>query len=63
MIALSTLKKNSELYNKSESSSFTESVHKYYKDLKVPPLVTVLTDYTTHSAYIQNEISYYIGRR
>ena len=60
MIALSTLKKNSELYNKSESSSFTESVHKYYKDLKVPPLVTVLTDYTTHSAYIQNEISYYI---
>ena len=61
MIALSTLKKHSDLYSCCESSSFTESIHKYYKNLKVPPLITVLTDYTTHSAYIQNEIDYYIA--
>ncbi|WP_297134781.1 MGDG synthase family glycosyltransferase [Terrisporobacter sp.] len=61
MIALSTLKKYSELYSNSESSSFTEAIHKYYHNLKVPPLITVLTDYTTHSAYIQNEIDYYIA--
>lgn len=60
MIALSTLKKHSQLYDISESSTFTESIHKYYKNLNIPPLVTVLTDYTTHSAYIQNEINYYI---
>ncbi|MEG0844525.1 MAG: glycosyltransferase [Romboutsia sp.] len=61
MIALSTLKKYSELYSDFESSSFTETIHKYYKNLNVPPLITVLTDYTTHSAYIQNEITYYIA--
>lgn len=61
MIALSTLKKHSDLYSCCESSSFTESIHKYYKNLKVPPLITVLTDYTTHPAYIQNEIDYYIA--
>lgn len=61
MIALSTLKKYSGLYPHSESVSFTESIHKYYRNLEVPPLITVLTDYTTHSAYIQNEIDYYIA--
>ena len=54
MIALSTLKKYSEV------NTFTEPIHKYYHNLNVPPLITVLTDYTTHSAYIQNEIDYYI---
>ena len=61
MIALSTLKKYSGLSPHSESVSFTESIHKYYRNLEVPPLITVLTDYTTHSAYIQNEIDYYIA--
>lgn len=61
MIALSTLEKYSELYSNLEQSSFTETIHRYYKNLKVPPLITVLTDYTTHSAYIQNEINYYIA--
>ena len=61
MIALSTLKKHSLMYNNSESSTFTENLHKYYKNLNIPPLITVLTDYTTHSAYIQNEIDYYIA--
>lgn len=61
MIALSTLKKHSQIYANSESSTFTESLHRYYKNLDIPPLITVLTDYTTHSAYIQNEIDYYIA--
>lgn len=60
MIALSTLKKHSQLSKNNELSTFTESFHKYYQNLDIPPLITVLTDYTTHSAYIQNEIDYYI---
>lgn len=60
MIALSTLKKQSQLHTNLESNAFTENLHKYYKNLNIPPLITVLTDYTTHSAYIQNEIDYYI---
>ena len=61
MIALSTLKKHSQLSKNNELSTFTESFHKYYQNLDIPPLITVLTDYTTHSAYIQNEIDYYIA--
>ncbi len=65
MIALSTLKNNCKIYNESEPGSFTESIYKYYEkyyeNLNIPPLMTVLTDYTTHSAYIQNEIDYYIA--
>ena len=61
MIALSTLKRNSISYANNESNTFTQSLHKYYENLNIPPLVTVLTDYTTHSAYIQNEIDYYIA--
>lgn len=53
MIALSTLKKESTL---------DISYYKYSNPnpIDVPPLVTVLTDYTTHSTWIQNEIDYYI---
>lgn len=53
MIALSTLKKNNSSLSKSES---------FYKSSKVdiPPMISVLTDYTTHSTWIQNEIDYYI---
>ena len=61
MIALSTLRKHSQLSKNNELSTFTESFHKYYQNLDIPPLITVLTDYTTHSAYIQNEIDYYIA--
>lgn len=55
MIALSTLKKNNNLHSLSRSESF-------YKSTKVdiPPMISVLTDYTTHSTWIQNEIDYYI---
>lgn len=45
MIALSDLKKH-DLENK--------------LSINIPPLVSLLTDYTTHSTWIQNEIDYYI---
>lgn len=61
MIALSSLKKNCQMPKNGEFNTFTESLHKYYNDLNVPPLMTVLTDYTTHSTYIQNEIDYFIA--
>lgn len=48
MIALSTLKKKYP-YRNSFNSFF------------IPPLISVLTDYTAHSAYIQDEIDYYIS--
>ena len=55
LIALSTLKKNHNIHSLSRSESF-------YKSTKVdiPPMISVLTDYTTHSTWIQNEIDYYI---
>ena len=55
MIALSTLKKNNTLHSLSRSESF----HKSSK-VDIPPMISVLTDYTTHSTWIQNEIDYYI---
>lgn len=61
MIALSTLKKQAQLHASSELITFAESLNKSYHNLNIPPLITVLTDYTTHSAYIQNEIDYYIA--
>lgn len=30
------------------------------KEFILPPLISVLTDYTAHSAYLQNEVDYYI---
>ena len=57
MIALSTLKKStSDISNLNLSDAF----YKHYKDISVPPMISVLTDYTTHSTWIQNEIDYYI---
>lgn len=48
MIALNTLKKK---YPKNNT----------YSNLCIPPLISVLTDYTAHLAYIQDEIDYYIA--
>jgi processive 1,2-diacylglycerol beta-glucosyltransferase len=59
MIALSVLKKNVEQHN-STKNILSDPFHKYYFNLNVPTLVSVLTDYTMHSTYIQNEIDYYI---
>jgi len=61
MIALSTLKKHTNDYKKNDYIRIHDTLHKDYANLAVPPLVTVLTDYTTHSTWIQNEIDYYIA--
>ncbi len=55
MIALSTLKKNNNIHFLSRSESFYKS-----SKVDIPPMISVLTDYTTHSTWIQNEIDYYI---
>lgn len=57
MIALSTLKKSTSDIS---SLNLSDAFHKHYKDISVPPMISVLTDYTTHSTWIQNEIDYYI---
>ena len=57
MIALSTLKKSTSNIN---SLNLSDAFYKHYKDISVPPMISVLTDYTTHSTWIQNEIDYYI---
>ncbi|MGL5346394.1 MAG: MGDG synthase family glycosyltransferase [Peptostreptococcaceae bacterium] len=57
MIALSTIKKS---YNVSPTSHLTESFHRHNTKVDVPTMISVLTDYTTHSTWIQNEIDYYI---
>ena len=61
MIALSTLKKHTNACKNHENSILHDTLHKYYYNLSVPPLITVLTDYTTHSTWIQNEIDFYIA--
>nr|WP_294575923.1 glycosyltransferase [uncultured Romboutsia sp.] len=55
MIALSTLKKHSNLNTLNLGESFIKN-----SKVDVPPMISVLTDYTTHSTWIQNEIDYYI---
>lgn len=57
MIALSTLKKS---YCEHTTNTLTEPFHRYSTKIDVPPMISVLTDYTTHSTWIQNEIDYYI---
>lgn len=58
MIALSTLKKYTDL--DVNNLHLSDTFHKKYVNLNVPPMISVLTDYTTHSTWIQNEIDYYI---
>ena len=58
MIALSTLKKST--VSDISSLNLSDAFRKHYKDISVPPMISVLTDYTTHSTWIQNEIDYYI---
>lgn len=57
MIALSTIKKS---YNVYPTSHLTESFHRHNTKVDVPTMISVLTDYTTHSTWIQNEIDYYV---
>ncbi|RDY25157.1 glycosyl transferase [Romboutsia weinsteinii] len=60
MIALSTIKKTSDSYSYISTHHLSESFHKYSNAIDVPPMISVLTDYTTHSTWIQNELDYYI---
>ncbi len=60
MIALSTLKKYTNKNTDLSNLNLSDAFHKHYKDVTVPPMISVLTDYTTHSTWIQNEIDYYI---
>ncbi|WP_195238871.1 MGDG synthase family glycosyltransferase [Romboutsia sp. 1001285H_161024_C4] len=55
MIALSTLKKHSD-----GGSDHGLHLGDHHDTIDVPPMISVLTDYTTHSTWIQNEIDYYI---
>lgn len=62
MIALSTLKK--QCSNTSTSTVFHTSLGDEFSNFfncnSFPTLISVLTDYTTHSTWIQNELDYYI---
>lgn len=57
LIALSKLKKACR------GDFIDEEYSEFYTDdgMYIPPLISVLTDYTAHSTYIQDEISYYIA--
>ena len=66
MIALSkmkkasNIKKNEELYREMHPDEVPSYFHWVDNTLEIPPLMSILTDYTTHSTWIQNEIDYYI---
>jgi processive 1,2-diacylglycerol beta-glucosyltransferase len=62
MIALSTLKK--QCSNSSGTTlfhtSFNDNFTKHFNAESFPTLISVLTDYTTHSTWIQHELDYYV---
>ncbi|WP_300278676.1 MGDG synthase family glycosyltransferase [Peptacetobacter sp.] len=65
MIALSKLKKISnekKVHSSSNkiSEEYSSLFHWNEEPVAVPPLISILTDYTVHSTHIQNEIDYYI---
>ncbi|EPZ62011.1 monogalactosyldiacylglycerol (MGDG) synthase family protein [[Clostridium] sordellii ATCC 9714] len=63
MIALSTLKKQCSHHAISNTvfhSSLNDKFVSYFNINQFPILISVLTDYTTHSTWIQNELDYYI---
>ena len=62
MIALSTLKKqcSNSSSNSLFHSTFNDTFTKHFNTKSFPTLISVLTDYTTHSTWIQNELDYYV---
>lgn len=65
MIALCKLKKISNDKKLTENSpTEIEELSSYFHwsedPVEIPPLISILTDYTVHSTHIQNEIDYYI---
>lgn len=59
MIALSTLKKQKKNIG-SNLLHLGELNFKNRNHINVPPMISILTDYTTHSTWIQNEIDFYV---
>ncbi|TQQ83163.1 glycosyl transferase [Peptacetobacter hominis] len=66
MIALSRMKKVAEIKKRNDSlkdydnDEFESYFHWVDNSVTVPPMISILTDYTTHSTWIQNEIDYYV---
>lgn len=62
MIALSTLKKQCSNTNTTTvfHTSLGDEFSNFFNSNSFPTLISVLTDYTTHSTWIQNELDYYI---
>ena len=61
MIALSTLKKQCSINSNTVfHTSFNDNFNSQFNNQNFPTLISVLTDYTTHSTWIQNELDYYI---
>ena len=62
MIALSTLKKQCSNINTTTvfHTSLGDEFSNFFNSNSFPTLISVLTDYTTHSTWIQNELDYYI---
>ncbi len=61
MIALSTLKKQcSTNSNPVFHTSFNDNFNNHFNNENFPTLISVLTDYTTHSTWIQHELDYYV---
>ncbi len=62
MIALSTLKKQCSNINTTTvfHTSLGDEFLNFFNSNSFPTLISVLTDYTTHSTWIQNELDYYI---
>ena len=59
LVALSRLKRGAR--GDELDSDFSEFVSKTNEEkYNFPPLISVLTDYTAHQSYLQNEIDYYI---
>lgn len=59
MIALCSIKRD----NSSSENKIATTIKKNLKlsyEIDVPPMISVLTDYTIHSTWIQQEIDYYI---
>ncbi|MEF9992656.1 MAG: MGDG synthase family glycosyltransferase [Paraclostridium sp.] len=62
MIALSTLKKQCSHTSSNIvfHSNLNDRFASHFNESSFPTLISVLTDYTTHSTWIQNELDYYV---
>lgn len=59
MIALCSIKKDNSPSENKIASTIKKNLKLSY-EIEVPPMISVLTDYTTHSTWIQQEIDHYV---